>query len=319
MFPDLTSRPGALVVSAELLEDLEHGRGLTKAAVSERRRAAYAWRDLDLATPEIKRLLQGTRRKAREAGRQVNRARPRLVEDFRTLSDAIDRTKLDDLRDFALIALGLVAALRGPSELLALDLGEAKSAGARGALVLKRDGAAIAMKVSKTVQTGESEEVRVEEGPALEAVRAWVQAGGIKAGTPLWRTIHKGHVQHDRMHQRTLQNVVQRAPSKCCASAACSPARPRSPRASTPRTAFAAAHRRHWAMRTRASPNLWTGAGTNRRGSFSATSSRPTPARVRCEARAVKGSACSHCGAKGATLQHPSWARRRVGFEPFRT
>jgi hypothetical protein len=31
------------VVSAELLEDLEHGRGLTEAAVSERTRAAYAY------------------------------------------------------------------------------------------------------------------------------------------------------------------------------------------------------------------------------------------------------------------------------------
>src|SRR5215831_12232178 len=43
MFPDLTKRPGELVVSPELLEDLEHGRGLTEAAVSDRTRAAYAY------------------------------------------------------------------------------------------------------------------------------------------------------------------------------------------------------------------------------------------------------------------------------------
>src|SRR5262249_49343421 len=150
------------------------------------------------------------RRKAREAGRQVNRARPWLVEDFRTLSDAIDRTKLEDLRDLALIGLGLVAAPRRPSQLLALDLGEAQSGGARGALILKRDGATIALNVSKTAQMGEGEEVRVEEGPALEVVRAWVLAAGIKSGTPIWRAIRKGHVQTDRMHQRTLHNIIQR-------------------------------------------------------------------------------------------------------------
>jgi len=103
-----------------------------------------------------------------------------------------------------------VRALRGPSELLALDLGEAKSDGSRGALALKRAGAAIILNVSKTKQTGDGEELPIEEGPALQAVRAWVQAAGIKAGTPLWRTIRKGHVQPERMHQRTLHNIIQR-------------------------------------------------------------------------------------------------------------
>jgi hypothetical protein len=41
-------------------------------------------------------------------------------------------------------------------------------------------------------------------------VRAWVQAAGIKPGTQLWRAMRKGHLQVDRMHQRTLHNVIQR-------------------------------------------------------------------------------------------------------------
>jgi hypothetical protein len=110
----------------------------------------------------------------------------------------------------ALIGLGIVRALRGPSELLALDLGETKSGGARGALVLKREGAAIILNVSKTKQTGDGEELPIEEGPALQAVRAWVQAAGIKLGTPLWRALRKGHLQPERMHQRTLHNIIQR-------------------------------------------------------------------------------------------------------------
>jgi hypothetical protein len=41
MFPDITKRSKGVVVSAELLEDLEHGRDLTEAAISDRTRAAY--------------------------------------------------------------------------------------------------------------------------------------------------------------------------------------------------------------------------------------------------------------------------------------
>jgi hypothetical protein len=276
MFPDITKRKGSEVIdSVELLEDLEHGRGLTEAAVSERTRAAYdyefkrfeAWasrhklpslpttsaiaatylahlnrrgtspatlsvvraaikhhhvtlpprtkgRNLDLATPEIKRLFKGARRKAREAGRKTNKATPWLVEDFNVLAGHLQALQtssdLEDLRDLALIGLGIVRALRGPSELLALDLAEAKSTGARGALVLKHQGAEITLSVSKTKQTGDGEELPIEEGPALEAVRAWVKAAGIKPGTPLWRAIRKGHIQPDRMHQRTLHNIIQR-------------------------------------------------------------------------------------------------------------
>ena len=44
MFPDITKRQrGTGVVSAELLEDLEHGRDLTEAAISDRTRAAYEY------------------------------------------------------------------------------------------------------------------------------------------------------------------------------------------------------------------------------------------------------------------------------------
>src|SRR5262245_32310318 len=43
MFPDITRRREGVVVSAELLEDLEHGRGLTEAAISDRTRTAYEY------------------------------------------------------------------------------------------------------------------------------------------------------------------------------------------------------------------------------------------------------------------------------------
>jgi len=176
MFPDITRRrEGGVVVSDELLEDLEHGRDLTEAAISDRTRAAYEYefgrfarwaerhklaslpttpaiaatylahlskrgaspatlaivraaimhhhatlpprakgRDLDLATPEIKRLFQGARRKAREAGRKTNKAAPWLIADFNVLASSVAGSHdLEDLRDLALIGLGIVRALRG--------------------------------------------------------------------------------------------------------------------------------------------------------------------------------------------------------------
>src|SRR6516164_6037383 len=154
MFPDITKRrEGAgVVVSDELLEDLEHGRDLTEAAISDRTHAAYEYefgrfarwagrhnlaslpttpaiaatylahlskrgaspatlaimraaikqhhvtlpprakgRNLDLATPEIKRLFQGARRKARETGRKTNKATPWLEEDFAAREDLATR------------------------------------------------------------------------------------------------------------------------------------------------------------------------------------------------------------------------------------
>jgi hypothetical protein len=45
MFPDIIkgAKGSEVVVSAELLEDLEHCRGLTEAAISARTRAAYTY------------------------------------------------------------------------------------------------------------------------------------------------------------------------------------------------------------------------------------------------------------------------------------
>jgi hypothetical protein len=48
-------------------------------------------RNLDLAVPEIKRLFQGARRKAREAGRKTNKATPWLEEDFAAREDLATR------------------------------------------------------------------------------------------------------------------------------------------------------------------------------------------------------------------------------------
>jgi hypothetical protein len=35
------------------------------------------------------------------------------------------------------------------------------------------------------------------------------------------------------------------------------------------------------------------------------------------DASSNKLRACARCGRKGATLQHPSWGRREIGWSPF--
>jgi hypothetical protein len=47
-------------------------------------------RDHNLATPEIKRLFQGARRNAQEAGCKTNKAKPGLVSDFEVLAGQMD-------------------------------------------------------------------------------------------------------------------------------------------------------------------------------------------------------------------------------------
>jgi hypothetical protein len=49
----------------------------------------------------------------------------------------------------------------------------------------------------------------IEEGTALKAVRARIEAG-IKSGTSLWRAVAQWLHPARRLHKRTLHNIIQR-------------------------------------------------------------------------------------------------------------
>lgn len=166
-------------------------------------------RDLDVATPEIKRLLRGARRIATAHGETTNKARPFLVSDWLDLARIVG-TDLEAKRDLALIGLGLVRALRGPSELVALDYGFINSADARGALSFTDTGAVVRLRISKTKQDGEGEELSIEDGPVLAAVREWIALGRIAPGTAVFRAVRNQDVSPARIAARTLHSIIQR-------------------------------------------------------------------------------------------------------------
>jgi hypothetical protein len=118
-------------------------------------------------------------------------------------------TSAADVRDVALIGIGIVRALRGPSELLGLDLTVAKSPDALGSIQINTSGAAITLASTKTSQI-DGETLEIEEGPALESLRQWAIKGNITPGTPIWRTIRNDCVMVYRMKQRSMHDVIQR-------------------------------------------------------------------------------------------------------------
>ena len=130
------------------------------------------------------------------------------VAMYKTLAGLVSDS-LEDHRDLALIGLGIVRALRGPSELLGLDLTTIRSPGALGAILIKPDGATVTLTKTKSNQH-DGERLDIEDGPALDAVRAWIAVARIRPGTPLWRTFRNGCVMHYSPTKRTLRNIVQR-------------------------------------------------------------------------------------------------------------
>lgn len=185
------------------------GRAITSAHMV---RAAIKWHhaqarlDLDLTGPDVRNVLKGYRRST--AGVPANKAEPFTVAMWESLA-AHAGTCAADYRDVALIGIGIARALRGPSELLGLDLTVAKSPGALGSIQISAAGATITLASTKTSQI-DGETLWIEDGPALDRLRQWIVVGQITPGTPLWRTIRNDCVMAYRMKQRSMHDVIQR-------------------------------------------------------------------------------------------------------------
>jgi integrase len=122
--------------------------------------------------------------------------------------DAAASGRLVDLRDAALLALGIAMAGRR-SEVAGLDW-LARGTG-KGVLALTEDGAVVKLYKSKTVKD-RIEEVVVLDGPALATVRLWVERAGIAPGWPLFRAVTpRGRVSPHRIADCTIARIVKRA------------------------------------------------------------------------------------------------------------
>lgn len=143
----------------------------------------HARRQAPLADDErLSRVVRGIRR---QLAKPPKRAIPLMAENvahFLTLDSSNDKTLL---RDQALIGVGFAAALRGPSELCELDYAE--HGGGTGIFEwLPTGGARLLLLRSKTAQEDTLEKF-ITPGPALVAVRRWIERAPIAVGTPLWR------------------------------------------------------------------------------------------------------------------------------------
>lgn len=174
-----------------------------------------AGRDVDLATPEIKRFLQGNKRRLHAEGRTTNKAAPFGVEHWVALHETIaGGQSLWEIRDLALLGLGVVRALRGPSELVALDY--VRRSTGRGEIHVRAEGAVIRMHTTKTQQEGGDSDRVIAEGPALAALRRWINAAGIQPGTPLFRPLKRVPdvdlpvIGTTRLAGRSLHDIVRK-------------------------------------------------------------------------------------------------------------
>lgn len=207
--PSLPSTPS--IVAAYVGSMHKDGRSYSGAALAKaaiRYKHDEARHALDLDTPDMRKVMKGFRRKQAEAGRQTNKAAPFTVAMWQRLVE-IGGDNLEARRDVAMLGIGLAHALRGPSELLRLDLTKIGTPDALGSITLTKDGANIALTKTKTSQI-EGERLTIEECPATDALRAWIEAADIRPGTPIWRTFRNGALTQARTAQRTLHTIIQR-------------------------------------------------------------------------------------------------------------
>jgi integrase len=154
--------------------------------------------------PPIRTILKGI---AREKAGDRRRVRPLMARQVRAIMDSAG-PQLMAMRDCAILALGVAMAARR-SELSGLDW-LTRGTGT-GVLELTEHGAIVKLMRSKTSQAGDAVEVHIQPGPALKAVKDWVERAAIVPGSPLFRAVtRRGRVSAERIADRTIARIVKR-------------------------------------------------------------------------------------------------------------
>ena len=121
---------------------------------------------------------------------------------------ALEGAGMGLLRDKAMIALAFGHGLRGPSELLALDY--AKRGTGNGHIELTSAGVQIELASSKASQE-RGETLCVAVAVVRRAVAEWINAAGIKPGSPLFVGLRKGGaLTSGRLSDTGMLQAVQR-------------------------------------------------------------------------------------------------------------
>ena len=176
--------------------------------------AAIAWhhRQSGLVSPQHRDLrgviadtLSGIRRKQR--ARPVAKKAPIMADDLARMIAAAEGDGPRAIRDRAIMALGLAAALRR-SELVALHLAD---------LELVPEGLRLMIRHSKSDQEGEGQVIAVPSGRRLKPVAhltKWLIVRGAEAGPLFFRTDRQGVMTREPMSDRSVARLVQRYASQ---------------------------------------------------------------------------------------------------------
>lgn len=127
--------------------------------------------------------------------------------DLARMITAADGQGTRAIRDRAILALGLAAALRR-SELVALQLADCE---------LVREGLRLTIRHSKTDQEGEGQVIAVPSGKVLKPVarlNAWLAVRGGRAGPLFYQIDPQGRLTDRAMSDRSVARLVQRYAEK---------------------------------------------------------------------------------------------------------
>ena len=145
--------------------------------------------------------------------RREQRARPTrkksaiLAADLARMIGSAEGQSARAIRDRAVMALGLAAALRR-SELVALQLSD---------LELVREGLKLTIRHSKTDQEGEGQVIAVPSGKVLKPgarLNQWLSVRGGEAGPLFYRTDAQGVLMKEPMSDRSVARLIQRYADK---------------------------------------------------------------------------------------------------------
>lgn len=143
------------------------------------------------------------------------RKKPILIEDLREMiqkiptkkDDACDKKYLKGIRDRSILLIGFAGAFRR-SEIVSINFEDVN---------FTRDGVMVALRRSKTDQTGEGREVAIPYGGnpltcPVRSLRDWILASGISSG-PLFRPINRhGHLAEKTLSDRAVADIIKSNP-----------------------------------------------------------------------------------------------------------
>ena len=172
-----------------------------KAAISEAH--TLAGHTNPCLDPLVKQVTKGLRR---QLGIASTRRKSGLsTADVRAIVSGLDRSRLIDVRDQALLLIGFSTAMRR-SELVALHVGDIEDH-TKGLLVHRRK--------SKTDQEAAGHQIEVAYGKHPEtcpvrAYRTWIEEAGIDDG-PLFRSVNRhGTLSPTALSDRAVANIVKK-------------------------------------------------------------------------------------------------------------